>query len=179
MNEQAFTGTGFIRRILRKWTGKKYFYNVSAVGVTETGILPNHSFVYKFQIIDQHGTYWYHSHYSLQYARGMFGSFIVEPLEEEEHLPEYTLMLSDNYHQNVNDLDKQYLQPGGNGNEPLPDSALINGIGQNSGHYFNSSTLLKFTSISVQHGKRYRLRIINTSAFSPIRFGRINFDFRH
>ena len=40
--------------------------------VSQCAIAPGDSFTYKFRVT-QYGTSWYHSHYSLQYADGLFG----------------------------------------------------------------------------------------------------------
>jgi FtsP/CotA-like multicopper oxidase with cupredoxin domain len=44
-------------------------------GVTQCPIRPGESFTYKFKVT-QYGTSWYHSHFSLQYAEGLFGPII-------------------------------------------------------------------------------------------------------
>jgi FtsP/CotA-like multicopper oxidase with cupredoxin domain len=63
-------------------------YNVpnaedGVAGVTQDSVLPGGTHVYRFQA-KQVGTYWYHSHQqsAKQVIKGLFGSLIVEPKEE-------------------------------------------------------------------------------------------------
>jgi CopA family copper-resistance protein len=58
-------------------------------------IAPGTTFTYKFPI-RQSGTYWYHSHTSLQEQSGVYGSIVIEPKEERfrpDH--DYVVLLSD------------------------------------------------------------------------------------
>lgn len=45
-------------------------------GVQQCPIPPGGSFTYTF-LADSYGTSWYHSHYSAQYAAGLFGPMII------------------------------------------------------------------------------------------------------
>jgi FtsP/CotA-like multicopper oxidase with cupredoxin domain len=45
-------------------------------GVTQCGIPPGSHFTYEFRVIDQRGTFWYHSHTSAQYTDGLFGPIV-------------------------------------------------------------------------------------------------------
>lgn len=45
-------------------------------GITQCPIVPEASFTYTF-LADQYGTSWYHSHFSAQYADGIFGPMII------------------------------------------------------------------------------------------------------
>lgn len=51
------------------------------------------------------------------------------------------------------------------GNESVPDSALVNGAGRYVG-----GPDVPWSRINVEPGKRYRLRIVNTSALARYRF---------
>lgn len=44
-------------------------------GVTQCPIAPNEELTYSFQVT-QYGSTWYHSHFSLQYAEGLFGGLV-------------------------------------------------------------------------------------------------------
>lgn len=54
-------------------------------GMTQNVVKPGQSFIYKFKA-NQEGTYWFHSHQqaSEQVEKGLFGTLIVEPREDEE-----------------------------------------------------------------------------------------------
>ena len=58
-------------------------------------IAPGTSFTYEFPI-RQNGTYWYHSHTSLQEQSGVYGSIVIDPRDKTAH-PErdFVILLSD------------------------------------------------------------------------------------
>lgn len=60
------------------------------------GIAPGETFTYRFPI-QQHGTYWYHSHSGMQEQMGVYAPLIIEPAEPELNPPErdYIVFLSD------------------------------------------------------------------------------------
>ncbi|KAF7358932.1 Laccase I [Mycena sanguinolenta] len=45
--------------------------------VTQCPIIPGHSFLYDFEVPDQAGTFWYHSHLSTQYCDGLRGPLFM------------------------------------------------------------------------------------------------------
>jgi iron transport multicopper oxidase len=45
--------------------------------VTQCPIIPGDSFDYQFNVPDQAGTFWYHSHYNLQYCDGLRGPIVI------------------------------------------------------------------------------------------------------
>ena len=46
--------------------------------VTQCPIAPYHSFLYHFTVPDKAGTFWYNSHYGVQYCDGMKGHMIID-----------------------------------------------------------------------------------------------------
>ncbi|KXN84675.1 Laccase-4, partial [Leucoagaricus sp. SymC.cos] len=50
--------------------------------VTECPIVPGKDFQYKFPVPNQAGTFWYHSHYGLQYCDGLRGPLIIRDPQE-------------------------------------------------------------------------------------------------
>lgn len=50
----------------------------------QCGIEPYTSFQYRFNVGDQVGTYWYHSHSGSQYYDGLFGPLIIDDPEGNE-----------------------------------------------------------------------------------------------
>ncbi|CAF0727235.1 unnamed protein product [Adineta steineri] len=135
-------------------------------GVTQCSIEPNETFLYKYKTMNQSGTYWYHSHYSIQYGDGLKGILIIKDVNDPfQYLyeDEDILQLTDWYHIPLHILLRTYLSPGML--DPVPDSSLINGIGQ-----FNC-TLNKTCSYYrsfIRIGTTKRLRIINTSVYAKI-----------
>jgi len=91
---------------------------------------------------------------------------------------EHVLMLSDWYHTPALDLIPYYLSPASGGNEPIPDSGLINNAGDydctnappGSNCNANRSNSQRYATFNVSPGKKYRLRIVNSAAFSMFKF---------
>ncbi|KAG6821107.1 hypothetical protein H0H93_006446 [Arthromyces matolae] len=155
-----------------------------AQGVTECGIPPGGQFDYEVAVnaSGQWGTYWVHAHASGQYVDGLRAPLVLHPPKEvHSYDEEFTVILGDWYHDEHSVLIKQFISianPGGA--EPVPDSALIY-FAQNSSYLgpisgtspspvtsavgFNENATLPF-----EPGKTYRLRVINTSAFSAFFF---------
>ncbi|CAG8685777.1 2839_t:CDS:2, partial [Dentiscutata erythropus] len=144
-------------------------------GQNQCGIPPNKTFAYKYYL-DQSGTYWYHSHSRAQYIEGIVGPLIVHDPKDpyrHEYDEEIVILLQDWYHNDSKSLLATFLSPESQGAEPAPDNGLING--KNSfncsaapkGSVCKDASLAKFKFV---HGKKYRLRIINSSAFSAFIF---------
>ncbi|RLL98819.1 Multicopper oxidase abr1 [Aspergillus turcosus] len=98
--------------------------------VTQCALPPGSSMRYEFNV-NQTGTYWYHSHEMGQYPDGLRGPLIVrDPSPPFDYDGEFTLTLTDHYHEQMAYLLQQYeansvgAHPGTN--EPLPAAALIN-----------------------------------------------------
>ncbi|RIB24408.1 Multicopper oxidase [Gigaspora rosea] len=146
-------------------------------GQTQCPIPNNTTFIYNFTIPDQSGTFWYHSHYLAQYVDGVLGAIIVKDPNDpyqNDYDEEIVVLLSDWYHNESSTLISYYLSPASEGKEPQPDNGLIDG--RNNYHCewalashkcIDKAGLSKFNFVP---GKRYRLRVINTSAFSNFIF---------
>ena len=65
-------------------------------GLTQDPIMPGESFTYSFKVLDQPGTYMYHSHFNSaeQVGLGLYGAFIVEP-DSPSWDREYTMFLNE------------------------------------------------------------------------------------
>ncbi|KAJ7258658.1 laccase 1 [Mycena rebaudengoi] len=117
-------------------------------------ISANHSFLYTFPTGHQSGTFWYHSHLSTQYCDGLRGAFVIyDPNDPWQHLydvdDESTIItLSDWYHMPAKNL----------GNPPFPFTTLINGLGR-----YTEGPASKLAVIKVDHGRRYRFRLVAIS----------------
>ncbi|KAI6144387.1 laccase [Pisolithus tinctorius] len=124
--------------------------------ITQCPIQPNGSFLHRFTVPDQAGTYWYHSHVPTQYCDGLRGPLVIydpdDPLADMYDVDDEStvIVLSDWYHEPSPLL---YNSP------PFtPDSSLINGLGRYPGG--PASPLAVF---NVTQGQRYRFRIIGAS----------------
>lgn len=79
------------------WHGMLLPANMDGVpGMSFHGIEPGGDYSYSFRV-RQHGTYWYHSHSSLQEQAGLYGAIVIDPLEPDP-IPcdrDYVVLLSD------------------------------------------------------------------------------------
>ncbi|PIL30321.1 transporter [Ganoderma sinense ZZ0214-1] len=124
--------------------------------VTQCPITKDHSFQYDFRVPDQAGTFWYHSHLATQYCDGLRGPMVVyDPHDPHAHLydvdnEDTVITLADWYH-----LAAAVVQ---GERPPSPNSVLINGLGRWLGNPTSELAV-----INVEHGKRYRFRVISMS----------------
>ncbi|KYJ86027.1 copper resistance protein CopA [Sulfurovum riftiae] len=65
-------------------------------GISYKGIAPGETFTYRFKV-QQHGTYWYHSHSGYQEQTGMYGAIVIKPKKKEpfRYDKDYVVLLSD------------------------------------------------------------------------------------
>ncbi|KAG6888181.1 hypothetical protein C0995_010025 [Termitomyces sp. Mi166 len=103
-----------------------------SASVTQCPILPGNSFLYEFDVGDQAGTFWYHSHSSTQYCDGLRGPIIIydpnDPFRELYDVDDENTVItvSDWYHQPAPSI---HVVPS-IGLVPMPNSTLINGLGR-------------------------------------------------
>ncbi|OAX81172.1 hypothetical protein ACJ72_04491 [Emergomyces africanus] len=164
-------------------------------GVTQCAINPGNSFRYEFTISEsQTGTYWYHAHSGLQRADGLYGGLVIhrptpKPIRGIQHRhmesdilkykyqKEILLLVGDWYHRPANDVLKWYMRAASYGNEPVPDSLLINGFGR-----FNCAMAVPARPIDctdenpIPHftldlTQSYRVRVVNTGSLAGISLG--------
>ncbi|KAG1745757.1 laccase [Suillus lakei] len=99
--------------------------------VTQCPIAQNHSFLHTFSVPNQAGTYWYHSHYSVQYCDGLRGALVIydpqDPLAYMYDVDDAStvITLSDWYHV-VAPILRHIIGTTAN-------SSLINGLGRYAG----------------------------------------------
>ncbi|KAG2127556.1 laccase [Suillus bovinus] len=131
--------------------------------VTQCPIAQNHSFVHNFSASNQAGTYWYHSHYSVQYCDGLRGALVIyDPNDPLAYMYDVdnastVITLSDWYHV-VAPVLRHIIGTEAN-------STLINGLGRYAGGPASDLAV-----ISVEQGKRYRMRLVAMSCDSNFNF---------
>ncbi|CAG8508267.1 4236_t:CDS:2 [Rhizophagus irregularis] len=126
---------------------------------------------------EQRGTFWYHAHTHGQYMEGIRAPLIIhdpnDPYRKDYDF-EYIITMSDWYHQRVSDMLAIRMSPNYGGRNPIPDSGLISGAGR-----YNCSAAPPgsecrennpLAEYKVTPGKKYRLRLINTSGLSHFMF---------
>ena len=140
--------------------------------VQQCPIPPGKSLTYQFKA-DLYGTTWYHSHYSAQYAGGLFGPLIIHgPKNVPYDRDVGPVFLSDWHHDEYFDIVQKLMQPFPTNVPPVSQNSLINGKMN-----FNCSLttlpctpnagLAKFKFVA---GKTHRLRLINGAAEAIMRF---------
>ncbi|KIV81089.1 hypothetical protein PV11_08539 [Exophiala sideris] len=135
-------------------------------GITECPLAPGHSRTYTF-LCTQFGTTWYHSHYSSQYSDGVVGSIIINgPATSNYDIDLGTFPMTDWFYTPVFTLDP-LLQSGALPLGPPPaNNILINGTNVNL-----NGTTGKYSRTILTKGKKYRLRLINTSTNDNFQVG--------
>ncbi|RFU36304.1 hypothetical protein B7463_g105, partial [Scytalidium lignicola] len=133
--------------------------------VSQCPIAPNATFTYSFRA-DTYGTGWYHSHYSAQYADGLFGPMVIYGPRHAEY--DYDLgpvMINDYFHTPYFPIVEAIT---GQSTVPNSDNNLINGkmnydcsLVENGANCTPDAGVSKFKFHS---GKTYRLRLINSGA---------------
>lgn len=121
--------------------------------VTQCPIAPGVTFTYDFNVGNQTGTYWYHSHTGSQYGDGLRGLFIIEddeyPFEFDE---EVTLSVGDHYHLESPQIMKNFMSRfNPTGAEPIPQNGLFNET--------------KNVTWNVKPDTTYLLRVVNMGLF--------------
>ncbi|KAJ5547723.1 hypothetical protein N7513_004957 [Penicillium frequentans] len=161
-------------------------------GVTQCAIEPEASFTYNFTIPnDQNGTFWYHAHTDLQRTDGLYGGLIVhapyQTLADQKvskienatdndrfgYEKELLLLIGDWYHQPAQEAESHYMSAASFGSEPVPDSLLINGIGQFDcdmavpAHPLDCIQQYANTSfLNIDRRFSYRIRVVNTGSLA-------------
>ncbi|PBP25971.1 ascorbase and Cu-oxidase [Diplocarpon rosae] len=144
-------------------------------GVQQCPVAPGDTFTYQFKA-SLYGSSWYHSHYSAQYAGGLFGPMMIYgPKNDNYDIDLGPVMLSDWYHGEYSNIVEQVMMPQGNP-RPASDNNLINGkmnfdcttkaAGDNT-PCVNNAGLSKFKFTT---GKTHRLRLVNVGSDGLQRF---------
>ncbi|PKS12408.1 hypothetical protein jhhlp_000612 [Lomentospora prolificans] len=160
--------------------------------VTQCAIPPGESFTYEFNVTGQRGSFWYHSHLSVQYTDGLYGPLIIH--DPDEKVPpvddDKIVMFGDFFYDEAEKLNELYLGPEHPwspmmaGMEPPPDNILINGVHVTNcsappGANPKSKGATPVTDISlrcasgslhntrVKSGDRVRFRLISHSTSTP------------
>jgi len=149
------------------WHGVRQYHSPGSDGVnglSECALAPGDSRTYSFQVT-QFGTSWYHSHFSSQYGDGVVGTIIFDgPATANYDVDLGVYTLSDWYYITAFQMDVltlNNLQVGGP--PPNADNILINGTNKNA----NGGG--QYGQVTITNGKKYRLRLINTSVDNYIR----------
>ncbi|KAF2746542.1 multicopper oxidase [Sporormia fimetaria CBS 119925] len=154
-NELQHNGTGIHWHGLRQLNSCQHD---GVPGVTECPIAPGKTRKYVFKCT-QFGTSWYHSHWSAQYGEGVVGTIVIDgpaTANYDEDLGVFPI--TDWTYDTAFALNEraQHSRTG----PPLGDTILVNG------KHKSPSGTGEYYKMTVKKGKKYRVRIINTSVDS-------------
>ncbi|KAF2097731.1 hypothetical protein NA57DRAFT_40734, partial [Rhizodiscina lignyota] len=151
--------------------------NDGVPSIVQCPIAPGESMTYQW-VAENYGTSWYHSHYAIQAWEGVFGPVVIDGPHSDDSFDEDLgpIVLQDWSHFTV---DSRYdlaqnatVNPATNqtfGGPVVMDSGLINGKNvwgdDGAANQTGSRNTFTFTK-----GKKYLLRIINTSIQSTYKF---------
>lgn len=150
------------------------------IGYSQCPIPPGAAFTYEFGIGEhEHGTFWWHAHSQLQRGDGLFGGLVVHqprhhPSRALQPTPEALLLVGDWFHRTQTEVMAWYADARSFGNEPVPDSLLINGQGR-----YNCSmavparpvkchdvALNSLAILSQLQTQRFKLRLVNVGTIA-------------
>lgn len=155
------------------WHGVRMLNNTQndgVPGISQCPIAPGETYTYQFKCT-QYGTSWYHSHFSLQYAEGLWGPMILRgPATANYDEDLGTLVLQDWSHTPIFGAwaNKQEW-----GITHELDNILVNGT-----NTFDCSDISdpnctgkgKKFETTFQHGKKYLIRVFNVAIDSYFNF---------
>ncbi|KAE8686978.1 Laccase-5 [Hibiscus syriacus] len=129
--------------------------------VTQCPIQPGNKYTYKFKIIKQEGTLWWHAHASALRAT-VYGALIIRPRTGNSYpfpkpYREVPILLGEWWNANIVDIQNEALALGRGPN--VSDAYTINGW---PGDLYPCSTNQMY-KLKVERGKTYLLRIINAA----------------
>ncbi|KAG9137152.1 hypothetical protein Leryth_011974 [Lithospermum erythrorhizon] len=142
--------------------------------VTQCPIAPGGTYTYKFRVIDQRGTLWWHAHYSWQRA-SIYGAFIIYPRMPypfsssiQEEVP---IIFGEWWNADTEAVEKEMMLLGKGPNNS--DAYTINGLPGPLYQCSNKETYIK----NVEPGNTYLLRIINAALRNELFFAVANHTF--
>ncbi|WCJ28392.1 laccase 7 [Euphorbia peplus] len=136
--------------------------------ITQCPIIPGSKFTYKFKVIEQEGTLWWHAHFSTLRAT-VHGALIIRPRYRHSYpFPkpdkEVPILLGEYWNANIIDVDEEAFISGGPPN--ASDAYTINGLPSDLYPCSQNQTY----KLKVEKGKRYLLRIINVALDNQLFF---------
>ncbi|PSR82485.1 multicopper oxidase-domain-containing protein [Coniella lustricola] len=152
-----------------------------AVGITQCEVPPGEHFVYHFKVGDnQTGTYWYHAHSQTQLASGLYGGLVVHAdkrgrPQEDGYDMELLFLVGDWYHRRSSEVLKTFMDATSNGDEPCPDSLLVNGLGHFDCSRSTPSApvdcdVVQKPTLALNMSHRYLVRLVNTGSLTGFSF---------
>ncbi|CAA3026883.1 laccase-1 [Olea europaea subsp. europaea] len=140
--------------------------------ITQCPIGAGKSYTYKFTVIDQRGTLWWHAHFSWQRA-SVYGAFIIYPrmpypFSPTPVRPDIPIIFGEWWNGEVEAIENDMMLYGRGPNSS--DAYTINGLPGPLYPCSNEDTFIQ----RVEPGKTYLLRIINAALNSELFFAVAN-----
>ena len=161
-NSLQNNGTGLHWHGVRQYQSNEYD---GVNGLTECPLAPGDTKTYTF-LCTQFGTSWYHSHFSSQYGDGVVGGIVINgPATANYDIDLGPYPVTDWYYKTAYQIEAETLVDlQNNAAGPPGDNILVNGTNKNA-----AGTSGSYSVTTVTAGKKYRLRLINTSVDNAIR----------
>lgn len=172
-----------------------------AVGLTQCPIPSGASFTYRFELdngqhvtftltapsdltadMSSQGTFWWHAHDQTERADGLYGGLVIHrpadtttaDKQRFSYDQERLLMVGDWYHRPAKEVMAWYMRAASFGNEPVPDSLLVNGVGAYNCDDAvparpldcDATNSRHLPRLNVDRSKTYRFRIVNTGSLA-------------
>ncbi|MDE8565791.1 multicopper oxidase family protein, partial [Anoxybacillus rupiensis] len=138
-------------------------------GITMDAVKPGETFTYEFTATVP-GTYWYHSHQesAKQVDKGLYGTLIVEPKNEEKVDRDYTLVLDewmsnpDEGNMDMSGMDHSNMGHGNSSDDKEMDmSSMSHDMSMYDIFTINGKSGSAVKPLKVKKGEKVRLRLIN------------------
>lgn len=151
-NKLQVNGTSIHWHGIRQWQSNPMD---GTNGITECPLAPNQERTYTF-LATQYGTTWYHSHHSSQYGDGTWGTIVIDGPTSANYDEDLGVMPVQDWFYQTTDQIMSRLSAGQIRGQPVGNNILINGTNVNAqgdGKYHNNT---------IEKGKCYKLRLVNT-----------------
>ena len=165
------------------WHGLPVPNNMDGIpGITQNAVKPGESFTYQFKV-DVPGTYWYHSHQNgvVQVDKGLYGSLVVEPKEQQPVDKDYTLVVDEwlkddsmagmshggghaGMSMSTTTSDHSSMMNSNSGEMPMSDAEMMPLM--YTIFSANGKTGSAISPLTVKQGEKVRIRLINAGFLS-------------
>lgn len=165
------------------WHGLPVPNNMDGIpGITQNAVKPGESFTYQFKV-DVPGTYWYHSHQNgvVQVDKGLYGSLVVEPKEQQPVDKDFTLVVDEwlkddsmagmshggghaGMGMSTTTSDHSSMMNSNNGEMPMSDAEMMPLM--YTIFSANGKTGSAITPLMIKQGEKVRIRLINAGFLS-------------
>jgi iron transport multicopper oxidase len=160
--------------------GEKYIYSFKAIGQTGTFWYHSHAGLQYVDglkgpfIIDEDHDLYLRPFNTVICEKYLNTNHCLEKVEKQLFYVDHSsidkdrqrdavIQLTDWFHETADVLNKFFLSPESGGDEPTPDSALINGVGN---YYCQAPNCESFYDTKIVNGKAKKFRFINESAMA-------------